>query len=90
MIYEGFSQDDTEQNGENLTYKLLLFQAIATSIDAFAVGVGFCAMDVSPLPAVSMIAVITGACSMLALLLEDLSAAFSETKAKSLAAAFCC
>ena len=69
MIYEGFSQDDTEQNGENLTYKLLLFQAIATSIDAFAVGVGFCAMDVSPLPAVSMIAVITGACSMLALLL---------------------
>ena len=69
MIYEGFLKQDTKPKSENLTYKVLLLQAIATSIDAFAVGVGFCAAKVLLLPAVSIIAVITGVCCMLALLL---------------------
>lgn len=50
-----------------LTYKTLFVQAIATSIDAFAVGIGFSAMQVSILPAVTTIMVITAICCMLAI-----------------------
>lgn len=42
-----------------LSWKILFFQAIATSIDAFAVGVGFSALRVDILEAVVIIAVVT-------------------------------
>lgn len=42
MIKEGFSKDDTEE--KTFSVGLLLIQSIATSIDAFAVGVSFAAM----------------------------------------------
>ena len=47
-------------SGKRLTAGLLFFPAEATSIDAFAVGVGFCAASVAILPTVSLIASITG------------------------------
>lgn len=62
---EGETLDCTE--GKVLTYKVLLVQAIATSIDAFAVGIGFSAMQVSILPAVTTIMVITALCCILAI-----------------------
>lgn len=44
MIKDGFCHsDECECEKTSLTYKLLFAQAIATSIDAFAVGVGFAA-----------------------------------------------
>ena len=52
-----------------LTWRVLLFQAIATSIDAFAVGVSLLAMDVQVVPACATIAVTTFLCSLLALFL---------------------
>ena len=58
-----------EGAGKVLTYKTLFIQAIATSIDAFAVGVGFSAMGVAILPAVSVIGLTTLLCCIVAILL---------------------
>ena len=52
-----------------LTPALLLVQAVATSIDALAVGVSFAALDVKILPAVSEIALCTFLLSFIAVLL---------------------
>ena len=43
-----------------LTHKILLIQAIVTSIDAFAVGIGLRILHVELLPAASLIALTTG------------------------------
>lgn len=60
MIRESFHQEaEVCQAGKKFTVTVLFFQAVATSIDAFAVGVGFCAVSVEILPAVSVIAAIT-------------------------------
>lgn len=50
-----------------LTYKMLFIQAIATSIDAFAVGIGFSVIQVNILPAISIIAITTALCSLAAI-----------------------
>lgn len=50
---------DTALAQKRLTFSVLIFQSIATSIDAFAVGVGFSAMRVDILLAVSIIAFVT-------------------------------
>ena len=42
--------------------KAMLLQGVATSIDALAVGVGFAAMQVDIIPAVTIIGVVTTAC----------------------------
>ena len=67
MIFDGCRGGKEEQSGGALTYKILFFQAIATSIDAFAVGVGFSAMQVHILPAVLTIGVTTAVCSLAAI-----------------------
>ncbi|MHC1724207.1 MAG: manganese efflux pump MntP family protein [Aminipila sp.] len=62
MIKEGFEHRKDSKKvavGKKLNLGVLIFQAIATSIDAFAVGVGFSAMQVNIIPAVVMIAIIT-------------------------------
>lgn len=42
MIFDSFRKDEKDNcKKDRLTYKILLLQAIATSIDAFAVGVSF-------------------------------------------------
>ena len=65
-----------------LTFKLLLVQAIATSIDALAVGVSFAAMNVNIFIAVSIIAAITFACSMIAVLIGKKCGDFLNQKAE--------
>ena len=48
MVREGLSHDLHEKKEPVfMTYRILFVQAIATSIDAFAVGVAFCATGVS-------------------------------------------
>lgn len=60
MIYESLTADhDSCPVDRRLTFKLLLVQAIATSIDALAVGVSFAALTVSILLAASVIAATT-------------------------------
>lgn len=59
MIYDGFFEKEEENKNEKLTVKLITLQAIATSIDAFAVGIGFCAVRTNIILAVSLIAITT-------------------------------
>ena len=65
---EAETEKDVESEGKVLTYKTLFIQAIATSIDAFAVGIGFSAMQVSIIPAVSIIMLTTAICCLIAIL----------------------
>jgi putative Mn2+ efflux pump MntP len=41
MIYEGFQMKEPENRGDPLRLRILLLMAVATSIDALAVGAGF-------------------------------------------------
>ncbi len=59
MIYDGlFSGDDCPMNPV-LTHKILLLQAMATSVDALAAGVGLRAQQIAILPASITIAATT-------------------------------
>lgn len=86
MLYDGIRHND--QSGspkkKSLTLGVLLLQAIATSIDAFAVGVGFCAVRVSILPAVTIIACITAVIVALAILIGRRFGDLFENKAEML------
>ena len=67
MVYDGLHPQLEEETDCSLTYRMLLIQAVATSIDAFAVGVGFSAMQVNIVQAVSIIGVTTLVCSFLSI-----------------------
>lgn len=61
MIKEGYSKTKEEVCAKPfLTFRILFFQGIATSIDAFAVGIGFKLLNVDLVPAASLIAGTTG------------------------------
>lgn len=57
MVKESFGEDETLD--DDYSARAMLPLAVATSIDAFAVGVGFAAMQVQILPAVTLIGCIT-------------------------------
>ena len=61
MIHEALGEDDgdSDDSGDHLDLKELLMLAIATSIDALAVGVTFAFLNVDILPAVSFIGSVT-------------------------------
>ncbi len=66
MIREGFSKEE-EREEKTLTIKVLLVQAVATSIDAFAVGVSFAANGSPIWTAAPIIAVTTFILSLIAI-----------------------
>ncbi len=62
MLWDAFHEDDEETDGaadEKLDLKELLMLAIATSIDALAVGITFAFLQVSIVPSVSIIGLTT-------------------------------
>jgi len=62
MLWEAFTEDEDESDGkdaEKIDLVEYLILAIATSIDALAVGISFAALSVDIVPAVSLIGVIT-------------------------------
>lgn len=72
MIREGAEalmhpDEQTRDAGARLTLALLLFQAVATAIDAFAVGVSLRAEQVAIVPASLIICCTTAACCVVAL-----------------------
>ena len=79
MIYESFSPEQEGLTG--LSLRLLLAQAVATSIDALAVGVSFAALQVEILPAAALIAGITFFLSLLAVGVGKLFGGFLAGKA---------
>jgi len=68
MIWESRedADDDTHYEGGSLTLRVVLPLAVATSIDAAAVGVTFGFLDVDVAPAVILIGLVTFALSFLA------------------------
>jgi putative Mn2+ efflux pump MntP len=68
-MIKGAQEDKCGKCADKLTLRSLLLQSIATSIDAFAVGVSFFAMAVNLALAAPVIAVTTFCCSLLAMLL---------------------
>lgn len=71
MIWDAFHEDEGEEAPakNTLTLPVLLFQAVATSIDALAVGVSFAALEVNMLLAVSLIGITTALTCTVALLI---------------------
>ena len=64
MIKESFEKDECETCGDAaMDVKTMFVMAIATSIDAMAVGVSFAFLKVDIVPAVTFIGVITFLCS---------------------------
>ena len=84
MIWEGFHPDADEQSCPQFTLGVLISQAIATSIDAFAVGVGFSAIQVEIFSAIGMIGITTFVLSGLAVLLGRVIGGVLENKAEIL------
>lgn len=69
MILDALHCDGEGPCAPKFTLRVVVMQAVATSIDAFAVGVGLCAVDVSLWLAVPVIALTTFFCCCAALLL---------------------
>lgn len=69
MIREGLQAESFDTKGRQLTPGVLLLQAAATSIDAFAVGVGLCAMRADIVSTAALISVITALLVSIALLI---------------------
>ena len=65
MILDSFKSGDSQESEQSLKPSKMLPLAVATSIDALAVGVSFAMLHVNILPAVSLIGVITLVMSML-------------------------
>ncbi len=66
MIYDSTRHDSDHDRCLRLTYPVLFTLAIATSIDALAVGVGFAFLNISILFPVIMIGIITAVLSFMA------------------------
>lgn len=64
MIREAFGKEDDELN-DSFAFKVMILLAVATSIDALAVGVTFAFLQVDIIPAVLLIGCITFVLSML-------------------------
>lgn len=62
MIKEALAKDD-EKLDSSMSFKSMLLLAVATSIDALAVGVTFAFLDVEIIPAISFIGCVTFICS---------------------------
>ncbi len=82
MVIDSFK--DEEHVCSFITIRLLLVQAIATSIDALAVGVGFAVTEVNILSAVSVIALTTFCISLASVYIGKKFGSFLESKAELL------
>lgn len=85
MIKEGLKNQGNDNNINTeacLTYKLLFVQAIATSIDAFAVGISFCALKQPIFKASPIIALTTFIFSILAIMFGKKIGHLLENKAQ--------
>ncbi len=81
MIREALSQEE-EETCPAFDFKTMLPMAVATSIDALAVGVTFAFLDVSIVPAVSFIGVITFVCSAIGVKIGNVFGAKFKSRAE--------
>lgn len=83
MIQEA-REDEFEDEVEDLKNKTLLFLAVATSIDALAIGVTFSFQEIDILYAVSLITIITFVLCVIAVYIGKYMGGFLEDKAEYL------
>ncbi|MBQ8293166.1 MAG: manganese efflux pump [Bacilli bacterium] len=65
MLYDGLKKDDAEEDKTELTFKGLMVQGIATSIDALAIGISLATLNVEIVPSVLSIGIITAILSVI-------------------------
>jgi putative Mn2+ efflux pump MntP len=93
MLREALGKKDKESEGESdcsLSVKSMFLMAVATSIDALAVGVTFVFLNVSILPAVGIIGVLTLLVSMLGVKIGSIFGARFQKPAEILGGAILC
>lgn len=75
MLWDAFLEDDEENeasaDGDHIDFKELLMLAIATSIDALAVGIGFAFLQVDIVPAIALIGVTTFVLSLVGVVIGN-------------------
>ena len=82
MLRESFSKDKDENVDASFGVKTMLLMAIATSIDALAVGVTFAFLEVNIVPAVSFIGITTFIFSAAGVLIGNIFGAKWKNKAE--------
>ena len=83
MIREALSKEDDEAEEDvSLSFKTMSVLAIATSIDALAVGVTFAFLNVNIIPAVSFIGIVTFALSILGVKIGNVFGSKYKSKAE--------
>lgn len=80
MIYEAFQLENIEEKSDYTGFKALIFLSIATSIDAFAVGVSFAFLSISIVLPVIIIGIITFMFSFAGIYIGDQIGNFFERK----------
>ncbi|WP_461480581.1 manganese efflux pump MntP [Porticoccus sp.] len=81
MIYESFAEG-VEEDIANITHRVMLILAIATSIDAMAAGFALTLLEVGPLIACLVIGVTTYLFSLLGVFIGAKSGTWLESKAE--------
>lgn len=81
MIKESLDKDE-EKADASMSVKSMFLLAVATSIDALAVGVTFAFLDVNIIPAVSFIGIITFICSALGVKIGSIFGTKYKSKAE--------
>lgn len=82
MIKEAIGKKDDEEANDKVDFKTMVVLAIATSIDALAIGVTFAFLNVNIVFAVSMIAIITCIISMIGVKIGNVFGDKYEAKAE--------
>ena len=83
MVYEAFSEG-IEEDIQNITHRVMLILAIATSIDALAAGFALTVLNVEPLMSCAVIALITSIFSYTGVFVGSKAGAKFESKAELL------
>lgn len=82
MIKEALSKDEEDECNDKVDFKTMIVLAIATSIDALAIGVTFAFLKVNIMLAVSLIGIITFIISMLGVKIGNVFGDKYEKKAE--------
>ena len=84
MILESFSQSDENDESSDINFSSMVVLAIATSIDALAVGITFAFMDINIFSTVSLIGLITFVLTVIGVKIGNKFGNKYESKAKLL------
>lgn len=82
MIKESLKEEKSENCNDNVNFKTMAILAIATSIDALAVGITFAFLNVNLLLAVSLIGIITFTLSIIGVKIGNIFGDKYENKAE--------